>query len=532
MKALDQLQDNLRNLNQVALARIKPGDVLSIQAERARLQAWLGGVDVPGDEMAATIENAILGYEQSGHIQGARQLRLICYGCTESVGAKAFRLIEDYAHFEKLLDFVDRYHSRPRTFRQCYRGLLNAYFSYDPYARDAHPAGCENWRKLRQFLATRQGLLHVGGYAPEWIEVLDEHAGLLGEFPAHAYKKMLAQGDHSVLATLGESLGIGENSWLFRLLILASVEDACYEDDAEFKEQLANILLLLNDYPLYADTGLTLLLDRYAKCSGAEIDTLLRDYAVKLWGNPWLAASAQKWQCGSAARRMVARWLKQHLLAEYFSLLSDDDAKQARRFNFWSLYCDDIQGMYFALGKSAFVRGTLPLHKFRRDAKGLIVRLSEEKNDLHACIMQFEHRHAVEFNHHNNVAYFYDSRQGMPGFYLSKGWLEVGALSVINLPQSTEATAQAKQLRHQDSRSQSWEGRFAHELGVTEGAIAAFCQQHACRYEDARAKNGYRWIRPSDIASLGHIAQSILEAWGFALSGEQNTYFLKGEKTA
>ncbi len=532
MKALDQLQDNLRNLNQVALARMHPGDLLSMQAERARLQAWLGGVDVPADEAAASIENALLSYEQSGYIKGVRQLRLVCYGCAEVVGDKAFCLIQDYTRFEQLLDFVDRYHSRPRTFRKCYRGLLNTYFAYDPYVRDANPAGCENWRKLRQFLATRQGLLHVGGYVPEWIEVLDEHTGLLGEFPAHAYKKMLSRGEHSVLKVMSESLGIGENSWLLRLLILTQVEDVTYEDDAELKEQLANVLLLLSDYPLYADTGLTLLLDRYAKCDNAEINASLRDYAVKLWGNPWLPALSHKWRCGSAARRMMSRWLKQHLLAEYFSLLSDDDTQQARRLNFWSLYCDDIQGMYFALGKNAFVRGMLPLHKFRRDAKGLIVRLSEEKNDLHACIMQFEHRHAVEFNRHNNVAYFYDSRQGMPSFYLSKGWLAVGALSVINLSQSSDAVAQSKQLRHQDSRSQSWEGRFAHELGVTEGAIAAFCQQYTCRYEDNRAQNGYRWIRPRDSAPLGHIAQSILEGWGFSLSGEQNAYFLGGAKAA
>lgn len=532
MTTLDQLQDTLRTLNQVALARMRPGDMLPILAERTRLQAWLGGVDVPGDEVAATMDAALLEYSQRSYIKSARQLWLVCYGCTQMIGDKTFRLIEDRPLFEKMLGFVDHYRHRRRTFRKCYRGLLNAYFSYDPYARDADPAGRENWRQLRAFLSIRLNDLRNGGPVPAWVELLVEHAGLLSEFPAHAYQRRFAQDDRKIFSDLETQLGIGKNTWLFRLLILAQVEDATYEEDADFKDHLAHILLLLKDYPLYADAGLTLLLNRYVRCGQAEIHTSLRDFAVKLWGNPWLPATEPQWHCTVSARNMVARWLKLHLLAEYFSLLSDDDTRHPRRLDFWSLYCDDIQGMYFALGKNAFVRGTLPLHKFRRDAKGLIVRLSEEKNDLHACIMQFEHRHAVEFNRHSNVAYFYDSRQGMPGFYLSKGWLEVGALSVINLPQSTGTTAQSKPLHHQDSKRQSWEGRFAHELGVTEGAIAAFCQQHACRYEDTREKNGYRWIRPHDTVPLGHIAQSILEAWGFALSGEQNAYFLRGEKSA
>ena len=55
-------------------------------------------------------------------------------------------MIEDSGRFPKLLGAIDAYLPNPRAFRLCYRGLLNAYFSYD--AETARSAGKHNWEQL------------------------------------------------------------------------------------------------------------------------------------------------------------------------------------------------------------------------------------------------------------------------------------------------------------------------------------------------------------------------------------------------
>jgi len=210
---------------------------------------------------------------------------------------------------------------------------------------------------------------------------------------------------------------------------------------------------------------------------------------------------------------------------EFFSLLCDDDNTLARRLNFWDLYSEDLTGMYFALGKDAFQVGNMLLYKFRHHAKGLVTKLGEGKPDVHVCIMQFEHHHVVEFNRDNNMAYFYDIRQGMPPFYLSKGWLEIGAISVANLTPATGVANLSTQLRHQDTKQLAWEGRFAQELGAKDNAIHAFCRKYQCQYEDRRNQDGRLWIRPSNPQQYGHNVWSVLAGWGYCFLTEENSYF-------
>jgi len=181
--------------------------------------------------------------------------------------------------------------------------------------------------------------------------------------------------------------------------------------------------------------------------------------------------------------------------------------------------------MYFALARDAFDIEEMELYKFRRAAKGLVARLGEDRHDVHACIMQFQHHHVVEFNRDNNVAYLYDLKQGTPQFYLSKGWAEIGALSVSSVSQGVDVSRQSKPLRHQDTPQLSWEGRFAMELGATPNAIKAFCRNYQCRYTDSRGEDGRQWIRPENLAKYGPEVWSILTGWGFCLSNEENGYF-------
>ncbi|MFA6971694.1 MAG: EH signature domain-containing protein [Gallionella sp.] len=520
MDALDKLQRTLRTLNQVALAKIRPGDSLQMLHEQARLREWVKGSYQLEDVPLSTIEGVLRAYRQNKNLKGLREIRLVCYGCTQ--GSDADRLIENTELFEKLLKYVDHYKDRRRTFRKLYRGLLSSYFSYDPDFPDAGPAGRSNWATLRRFLGEHLVSFVIGEFTPDWLSVLAKYPELLGEEPGLFMEASLLQGDWSVFDEICERLALDGRSWLVRQLVMAPLMAVGRMDDSTFRDHLDSLLLLLNDYPLFAGTGLQVLLDRYARCKDRAIHAQLRDFAVGLWGNPWLPDNAHQWQCGAEARAMLGHWLRRLLLKEFFGLLSNDDKANPRRLNFWDLYSEDLTGMYFALGREAYVTGNMALYKFRSHAKGLVAKLTEEKHGVHTCILQFKHHHVVEFNRENNVAYFYDTRKGVPAFYFAKGWIDIGAISVNDITQNVDVARVSTPLRHQDSRQLSWEGKFAQELGVTANAIAAFCRRYQCVYDEQR--NGRKWIRPANHDQYGQEVWSVLKGWGFSYLAEENAY--------
>ncbi|MFZ3018028.1 MAG: EH signature domain-containing protein [Gallionella sp.] len=523
MDVLKRLQRKLTNLNRIVLAKLRPGDAVQMLNERAKLEEWIGGTAQVESSASGTIEQALGTYRENNYLKGLRQIRLVCYGCTQVLDG-GYRLIDNREPFEQLLLYAGRYGNRPGSLRKLYRGLLSCYFAYDPYAQEATPSGRSNWEKLREFLGKHLESLQTRGFTPDWIAALNRHPSLLGADPCRPYEQLVFDGDWSAFDELRERLEIGADSWLVRRMVMTPIETAANMNDAEFKDHLDILLLLLHSYRLYADAGLSILLDRYAQCHNRKVCSPLRDFAIARWGNPWLPENSHQWQCGAAARDMLAYWLKRHLLSGFFTLLCNDDKKLSRRLNFWKLYSEDLTGMYFALGRDAFDTDNMEAYKFRRAAKGLITRLSEERHDVHACIMQFEHHHVVEFNRDNNVAYLYDLKHGTPHFYLSKGWAEIGALSVTSVSQGLDVSRQSKPLRHQDTPQLNWEGRFAQELGATDNALKAFCRNYQCRYTDSRERDGHQWIHPENLAKYGPEVWSILSGWGFKLSNEENGY--------
>lgn len=525
MDVLERLQRIMANHNRVVLSRLRPGDSVQMLNERSKLEEWIGGTAQVEDAVSGTIEDALRGYRQNNYLKGFRQIRLVCYGCAQALDNDNYRLIDNREPFEQLLRYVERYANRPCSLRKLYRGLLNCYFSYDPDSPDAIPSGRGNREVLRIFLGKHLALLQTSGFKPDWLAALIHHPNLLGENPCRPYESLVFQGDWSAFDELRKQLEIGADSWLVRQMVMTPIKMVANMGETKFKEHLDSLLLLLHDYRLYADTGLTILLNRYVQCSNRKVNGSLRDFSIARWGNPWLPENSHQWQCSPEARRMLAYWLKRHLLAGFFGLLSNDDKKLSRRFNFWDLYSEDLTGMYFALSRDAFEVENMEIYKFRRAAKGLIAKLTDDKLDVHVCIMQFEHFHVVEFNRDNNVAYFYDLKKGTPHFYLSKGWTEIGALSVTSVSQGTDVSRQSTPLRHLDTLQLSWEGRFAQELGATENAIRAFCRKYRCRYTDSRELDEREWIHPDNLAKYGAEVWSILTGWGFSLTNEKSSYF-------
>lgn len=526
MSVLEQLDKNLRTIGKVALARMQLGDALQMQHERALLQDWIGAVLEQEESSGDQVIDALQKFHNSQSFKSLRQARLVCYGLLQPYGAQSLRLLDDVERLTLLFKYLDRNQSRTRLYRKCYRGLLSCYFSYDVQSEPANVLARRNWEKLRDYLFDRRASLHMEGYTPEWIAALDEHPAILSVSPFWKYPFDKLQGDWSSFEEIQQRLEIGENSWFIRGLVLRQAEEIIALDDDTFKEYLDYVLLLLNSHPLYAGRGLAKLLQRYVACATQEESAPLRDFAIRLWGNPWLANEAQNWQCDAAAREMIALWLKRHLLHEFFALFGDDASKQ-RRMDFWELYCGEMQGMYFAMGRNAFDAANMDYFRFRNVARGLVVKLTEGAPDQHAFIMQFDRHHVVEFSR-NSVAYFYDTRHGPPPFYFSEGWIKVGALSVGNALKGGASKPVSTPLRHQDNGRMGWEGRFAQEMGSSPQAMAAFCGKYRSRIEDLRETGGYQWIRPEDGAKCPASAAAVLQGWGFVWSPEEQGYFRAG----
>lgn len=477
MQDLNGLRGKMDASGRAALARMRLGDAAPIRRERDRLLQWLGRAAAPDAAHTDRIVAAIAAYRNTGCLINLRQLRLLCYGCTQVVDAQNYRLIEDRPLFEQLLGYVAR--QRPRVLRKCYFGLLGAYCAYDTASPDATAAGRGSHEALRQFLDGQRGFLDATGFTPPWVAALAAHPRLFARDPRRAYGFETLQGDWALLDDIHERLNVGSESWLMRELVLGQVDGVVGLGDAAFVRGLAAVLLLLDRHPLHAASGLGRLLDRQARCAGAEVSQALCEQALALWGNPWLPRSAHLWQCGAAARQMVARWLRRRLLRGFFALFAEDDATNRRRRAFWEACSDDLVGMYFALGKAAFAPGNPARRKFRHAARGLVVRLEDAVPDRHVLILQFARHHVVELSGANDVAYFYAIEHGIPPFYLSKGWMDVGAVSVNRVAEGKSLAPTAKALAHKDTDTLRWEERFTRELGVAGPSPAAVPQRGA-----------------------------------------------------
>ncbi len=492
MDALERLELTLSNVNKLALARFRPGDALDMHAELSRLRAWLGDHSEPERFPAVTIERALRGFRQHGRPANPRELLLVCHGL--SLGEDP--LIEDSVSLARLLRMAGRYRNRRRFFRRLYRALMDCYFSRDPEAQGSE--------KLRAFLGSQFELITVTEFTPDWLATLKMHPDLLDPETSHedAFENI-------------ERLDIGADSWLVRSMVMSTLTKAAGLSDSEFRDRLPGLLLLLGNYPLYAGEGLKIILDRDG---GKEMtDDMLGEFSTGLWGNPWLAP--QQWLCVDPARESVSRWLKKKLLEEFFGMLSDDDKSRMRRLNFWELYLGDMTGLYFVLGQDAYASDDISLFRFRRHAKGMIAKFPADKRGMHACIMQFEHHHVVEFNSEGSAAYFYDSSKGMPSFYFGKGWIDIGAIGAQEIMQGTSHLS--KPIRHLDGSLLTWEGKFASQLKESENAITAFCRKYQCAHEGSA-------IRPSSLEKYGRDVWSVLLGWGYAYSTRENAYLKQG----
>lgn len=513
-------------------------DSKALDNEVSRLKGWLGarGSDKPPQDLTT---HALLRFHRSQTLEGFRHARLVCFGCVDPVLPGKTRLIENRALFLSLLGGVDAYLPSPRRFRLCYRGLLYGYFAYDPDTDTTPESGKANWERLREYLARHAKATTTEGVVPLWVDTLQANLHLLGTNPGSVYgRKLLTEGETAFEQTR-TALDIHQSSWLIRRLVLGQIEAASWGEDRAFQADIPQLLELLVRHPLAANAGLVMLLQRYCKCRPAVVHPPLRDFAVNLWGNPWLARNAAKWAAaGEPARRMLAEWLKLVLIEQFFNLLAEDGTNDKRRLQFWQRYHDRIDDMYFALGNTANRNQSADFRDIRHKMAGRMLGLhsagAPSNNAFIMCIGEFV---VVEFGLSGNACFLFQ-RDNLP--FALEGQL-AGNQDELKHPNHVE------RLLHVDKQSESWEQSFEKVLaarvkirprsaaslneasgnsaqshppadarmkeGVFGQQLRQFCEREGLEIRDLRDRNGNLWVMTDD--SNGFVNHKLRD-WDFS----------------
>lgn len=535
MPAIESLQKNLNKLNREALGVVRLGESLPLEKLNDKLRAWIKqGVSVktpPQDR----VRSAVLDFYQA-KVGGFSQLRLCCFGCLQVMdmspaGPLRYRLLDDRPRFIQLLNHVEKLDAQPRKFQWLYKPLLHAYFSFGLDNESETENARRSWLDLREFLDEHKGAIESPGINPEWIAALSEHTNLLTQNPCVRYGLAALRGDRAVFDEIRSRLEIRDDSWLVRRLVFAQVDAAIAEGDSVFKGYVDYLIQLLNEHRLHAHDGLTKVLNRYAQGKDPELHPGLRDFAVGLWGNPWLPSNRIHWQhCNDDSRELVTRWLKRHLLREFFSILSEDGAANTRRVDFWELYSEDPPGMFFALGSAALDGRNKLFKKFIDDAKGLCEKLYGGQSDLHAFIMQFSRYHVIEFSLHGNSTYFYDTKHGSPPYDLKTGWLDIGSPSKggTGLKAGGKNPPFSTPRRHADTNAGLWEQQFAEVMGSTPASIREFCRKYGCDHVSPTRSGGNEWIMQTPRTRWDKPQWAVLFGWGFSWSDQKKGFYRAG----
>lgn len=529
MEIIENLRQKLRSINETAFQGLH-FDHRPIQQEIKKLESLVNKPD--SSPPLDRIQVAMGRFLTTSTLESFQDIRLVSYGAATPLGVYQIRLIEKKDHFLKLIDIINSYRDRPRAFRRLYRGLLTSYFSYDSEAQYAKDSGPEHWKRLRRYLNDHIDDLQTEGVNPDWIAVLHEHRNLLTDDPCSRYGEALLDGASDEFEEAGRHLGFSGTSWVARAVVNARIGAAIHRLDHEFKAHLPELLKLLSDrrYAPLLNASLAKLLERYAKTQPLVIHHELRNFAVEHWKNPWLPINQNRWALVSESiRKMVGSWLKLDLMKNFFELLSADGSNDTRRLKFWIDYIDEINDMYFALGKYAMQNQEASFIAIRNKMAGRLLRLSGTGRENNAFIMTIGNTVFVEFGMQGNAAYIYPLKE-LP--------FELDGVRDINL-KALKDTVAGDRLYHKDNvhNYDQWERRFNAYLyqnfGIrvsnnkeipepwrsgsyyttgNETYYRSFCQAFNLTMEDARPFNGYLWIKTHDQTS---IVNQQLRAWGF-----------------
>lgn len=283
-----------------------------------------------GNADAAQAMPRVADFLRSGEVAGIADLNALCLAAAW-FDDEGRCLLADAVRLGELLAMAEVAPGR-RNRLKLFRSLLRAYWVFPLHAREVGAAKA-GWLTLRAWLGGRYAALErQPGRKPGWFVVLSRYLHLLADDPCRRYGEALLRGDASELRQATVSLRIPEEAWVKDEAILAQVAAAGRLDDAAFCIASGGLLDIAAGRagiavgePL-ARRIVAALLARHARCRDYQPHSELFLAAVDLLGPPW--ANRAAWDAlvvdaqgepSSAAREMVAVWLKDSLIDGYFA---------------------------------------------------------------------------------------------------------------------------------------------------------------------------------------------------------------------
>ncbi|KJJ99149.1 hypothetical protein UB44_13440 [Burkholderiaceae bacterium 26] len=548
MSALDHLASLLRPAVQEGAKTMTPSigiDAVIAEME-TRTKSRKGGLFAEDLQL-----EAVRRFWKSQEVKTFRDAYMLSWSLCLPYRPQGPCVMEDAPRLRLVLDGVDGWTTRPSAYRRCYQGLVKSYFTYDPLADGAVPAGRKNWGLLREYLHERSQLIKDRNINPEWVNTATDNKQLFGEQPCEPYVEALLRGDAAHIDRICEQLGVGKASWFLRELILAQVKGATRLDHPQFQALLPRLLQLLAANEVLRDRGMILVLDRYAQVPGTALHQGLRDHSVAWWGNPWLPSNQTRWGgVAPEARTMVADWLKLEFIETFFTKLAEDGLGDPRRMNFWKRYVKSIDHIEFALGSFARNSREPDFVALRKKMAGLVCEL-DASGANNAFIMTMGSVVAVEFSGLGNAFYGYDASGSVPFDTTQPLRLEVNGRNSLK-----HKTGNILRLRHQDGihNWDNWEDMFeatlSQQFGIkpsteaspttrvltqpspvvhsskdsaqsvatrasaqySRSVLTKFAQEHGLEIDDKTPYGGNLWVRSATFVVIVHQA---LARWGF-----------------
>ena len=373
--------------------------------------------DSEGKPSQDLIVNAIKKFDSKGDTDTFVELKYVCYGIETPVGQKNFKIIEDSDSLNQLFEIVSKRSNK--QLRRCFQGLLSGYFRYDP-KDEANKNGEMNWVSLKTYLRLKLKPLYASsserGIIPDWLNTLYEHKNLLDENPCKRYADSLGRGNTQELEEVCTGLGIESSSWVWNEAFMAYVLSVCELDDQQFQINLDGVINLIKGNgqiqipEKISIQAITKCIIRYVQCNSTPEHAVLRDLCVRRIGNPMLDKT--KWDAfvdNEPARLMVASWLKQQLIRDFFELLAQDGAADIRRLNYWLRWEQHISEMWFFLGDMAYKDRRNTFISLRERMGGAIRKLIEpNRPENNAFVMKVGDYLVIEFSTKNNAMFLYE----------------------------------------------------------------------------------------------------------------------------
>ena len=418
MGLIDRLRLRLSNSR---AAPIREASLEGLRAQEEALRAKLRGERSPPPPVDMVIE-AVQLYRETLRIRNARHARILAAGCTQSLEDEGYRLIEDEARFPVLLEGIEDYLAKPRAFCDCFEGLVDAYFRYDPDHKDSRPAGTQNWALLRGWLARHREQVRIdeGIEPPAWVSELQRHPEVFTEKPYGRFgREILSESDEDY-KRFRAALNIETGSWFIERLVIGQILAADESASPGFMHYLPKLVKLVEEVAAdkvhlgtsrLFNQALALLLMCYEKQPAHPPQPELRDLAVLHWGRPSKKIGVPEWALVEPeVRQMVSSWVNLHCIEYFFEALSQDGVSDPRRLKFWSRYHAAIDNVLFALGPAARGSRDSDMVEARRLLGELMVDLQAGgPASNNAFIMQFGPWVVVEFGQKGNACFFFTS---------------------------------------------------------------------------------------------------------------------------